>query len=121
AGRGEGGGLGGGGARGRHVYARPGAAADVAATWAEVIGDRAWVLRRKEAIAAGWFGPVSDALADRVGDVVAAPVGPFAIIASRAEPLESSLIGMHGSLTSADQLVPLLRPPALWPSSGRGW
>jgi len=45
--------------------------------------------------------------------VVAAPVGPFAIIASRAEPLESSLIGMHGSLTSADQLVPLLRLPAL--------
>ncbi len=99
--------------RARHVYAKPGAAADVAAAWAEVVGDRAWVLPRDEAIAAGWFGPVPGPMAARIGDVVAAPVGPFAIIASRAEPLESSLIGMHGSLTSADQFVPLLRLPAL--------
>ena len=99
--------------RARHVYARPGAATDVLAAWAEVIGDRAWVLRRDEAIAAGWFGPVDPALADRIGDVVAAPAGPFAIVATKAEPLESSLIGMHGSLTSADQLVPLLALPAL--------
>jgi hypothetical protein len=99
--------------RARHVYAKPGAAADVAAVWAAVIGDRAWVLPRDDAIAAGWFGPVSGSLAARIGDVVAAPVGQFAIIASRAEPLESSLIGMHGSLTSADQLVPLLRLPAM--------
>jgi Type I phosphodiesterase / nucleotide pyrophosphatase len=95
--------------RARHVYAKPGAAADVLAAWAEVVGDRAWVLPRDEAISAGWFGPVDPALAGRIGDVVAAPAGPFAIIASKAERLESSLIGMHGSLTSADQLVPLLR------------
>lgn len=99
--------------RARHVYAQPGAAADVHAAWAEVIGDRAWVLSRDEAIAAGWFGPVNPALAPRIGDVVAAPAGPFAIVATKAERLESSLIGMHGSLTSADQLVPLLRLPAL--------
>jgi hypothetical protein len=85
----------------------------VAAAWAEILGDRAWVLPGDEAIAAGWFGPVAAGLAARIGDVVAAPVGPFAIIASRAEPLESALIGMHGSLTSADQLVPLLRLPPL--------
>ncbi len=99
--------------RARHVYAQRGAAADVLAAWAEVIGDRAWVLARDEAIAAGWFGPVDPLLAGRIGDVVAAPAGSFAIVATRAEPLESSLIGMHGSLTSADQLVPLLRLPAL--------
>ena len=99
--------------RARHVYAAPGAAADVAAAWAEVIGDRAWVLPRDAAIDAGWFGPVPEVLAARIGDVVAAPVGPFAIVATKAEPLESSLIGMHGSLTSADQLVPLLRLPTL--------
>ena len=99
--------------RARHVYAKPGAAEDVLAAWAEVIGDRAWVLRRDEAITAGWFGPVDPALAGRIGDVVAAPAGPFAIVATKAERLESSLIGMHGSLTSADQLVPLLRLPAL--------
>jgi hypothetical protein len=94
--------------RARHVYAAPGAAADVLAAWREILRDRAWVLSRDEAIAAGWFGPVAPHLADRIGDIVAAPAGPWAVIASKAEVLESSLVGMHGSLTSADQLVPLL-------------
>jgi len=94
--------------RARHVYARPGAAADVLATWQEILGERAWVASREEAIKDGWFGPVDDAMTPRIGDVVAAAAGTTAIIASRAEPLESALIGMHGSLTSAEQLVPVL-------------
>src|SRR5262249_29713035 len=94
--------------RARHVYARPGAAADVLATWQEILGECAWVLSREEAIKDGWFGPVDDAMTGRIGDVVAAAAGTTAIIASRAEPLESALIGMHGSLTSAEQLVPML-------------
>jgi hypothetical protein len=94
--------------RARHVYAVPGAAADVLAAWRAILRDRVWVLSRDEAIAAGWFGPVAPHLADRIGDVVAAPAGPWAVIASKAEVLESSLVGMHGSLTSADQLVPML-------------
>jgi len=94
--------------RARHVYCQPGAADDVLATWSKVLGDRAWVVSREQAIADGWFGPVQDRFADRVGDVIAAPCGPSAIIATKAEPRESALVGMHGSLTSADQLVPLL-------------
>ena len=47
--------------RARHVYARPGAAADVLAAWREVLGNRAWVVSREEAITAGWFGPVEPA------------------------------------------------------------
>jgi hypothetical protein len=104
----------GGEARTRHVYARPGAAEDVLATWREVLGERAWVLPREEAVKEGWFGPVgtavSDTMAPRIGDVVAACAGSWAVVASRAEPLESSLIGMHGSLTAAEQLVPMLTP-----------
>jgi hypothetical protein len=98
----------GGEARARHVYAEPGAEGDVLATWREVLGDRAWVLSRDEAIKEGWFGPVDPSLADRIGDVVAAPVGSLAIVATKTEPRESALFGMHGSLTSADQLVPAL-------------
>jgi hypothetical protein len=98
--------------RARHVYARPGAADDVLAAWCGTVGGHAWVLSRQEAVAAGWFGAVDPSLASRIGDVVAAPVGPCAIVASKAERLESSLIGMHGSLTSSDQLVPLLSLPA---------
>lgn len=94
--------------RARHVYAQPGAAADVLAAWRETLGARAWVVGRDEAVADGWFGPVQDRLVARIGDVIAAPAGPWAIVATRAEPRESALIGMHGSLTPADQLVPLL-------------
>ncbi len=94
--------------RARHVYARPGAAADVLAAWAETLADTCWVIGRDQAIADGWFGPVGDGLADRIGDVIAAPRGPSAVVATVTEPRESALIGMHGSLTTADQLVPLL-------------
>ncbi len=44
--------------RARYVHAAPGAAADVLATWRETLGDRAWVVGRDEAVAAGVFGPV---------------------------------------------------------------
>ena len=94
--------------RARHVYTVPGAAADVLATWQGVLGGRAWVVSRDEAIDAGWFGPVDERFRPRIGDVVAAPAGSWALVATQAEPLESSLVGMHGSLTPGDQFVPLL-------------
>jgi type I phosphodiesterase/nucleotide pyrophosphatase len=92
--------------RARHVYARPGAAADVLAAWREVLGDRAWVLSRDEAIKEGWFGPVAGEMVERIGDVIAAPAGTTAIVATQGEPRESALFGMHGSLTPSEQLVP---------------
>jgi hypothetical protein len=98
--------------RARHVYARPGAAGDVLTAWREVLGSRAWVASREEAVANGWFGPTDPAFLERIGDVVAAPAESWAVVATQAEPLESALIGMHGSLTPADQLVPLLSFPA---------
>jgi hypothetical protein len=94
--------------RARHVYAKAGAAKSVLDTWRETLGPAAWVVSRDEAIADGWFGPVDPALAGRIGDVVAASVGPTAVVASQAEPRETALVGMHGSLASSDQLVPLL-------------
>jgi hypothetical protein len=94
--------------RARHLYARRGAAADILATWREVLGDRAWVLPRDEAISEGWFGQVDAAMTSRIGDVVAAAGGSLALVATQAEPRESRLVGMHGSLTPAEQLVPAL-------------
>jgi len=94
--------------RARHLYARRGAAADLLATWREVLGDRAWVMSRDEAIKEGWFGPVDAGMTSRIGDVVVAPGGSLAIVATRAEPRESALTGMHGSLTPSEQLVPAL-------------
>ncbi|MFH8366566.1 alkaline phosphatase family protein [Streptomyces sp. NPDC018031] len=104
----------GGEGRARHVYAVPGAAADVLAVWREVLGDRMWVASRDEAIAAGWFGPpgngggVDQRVRGRIGDVVAAAAADVAIVASRTEPKESAMVGLHGSMTPVEQLVPLL-------------
>ena len=101
--------------RARHVYATPGAAADVLAAWRETLGDRAWVLARDEAVAAGWFGEAppetSPQTLPRIGDVLAVPFADVAIVAPKAEPVESKLIGMHGSMVPAEQLVPLLSHP----------
>lgn len=99
----------GGEARARHVYAEPGAAADVLTTWRETLGERAWVLSREEAIAVGWFGAVvTDAVRPRIGDVVAAARDRAALVRRAVEPGESALIGQHGSLTHAERRVPLL-------------
>ena len=99
----------GGEARARHLYAAGGAQDSVLAAWRETLADRAWVVSRDEAIAAGWFGEtISDQVLPRIGDVVAAARGNAALVRRNVEPLESSLVGHHGSMTAAEQRVPLL-------------
>lgn len=80
----------------------------VAERWTAVLGERAWVRTRAQAVAEGWFGaePGPDVL-ERIGDVVAAMRDDWAVM-SLALPGELGLVGMHGSLTSAEMLVPLL-------------
>lgn len=95
--------------RARHVYVRDGADADVLSAWREALAEHAWVVSRDEAIAAGWFGDaVDDRVRPRVGDIVAAAKGRAALVRRTVEPMESALIGHHGSLTTAEQRVPLL-------------
>jgi len=95
--------------RARHVYADGGAAETVLAAWRETLADRAWVVSREEAIAAGWFGErVRDEVRLRIGDVVAAARGSTTMVRRTVEPVESSLVGHHGSLTTAEQHIPLL-------------
>jgi len=96
--------------RARHVHTRPGAAADVLATWRAELGDRMWVLSRDEAVGAGLFGPVVTPTARaRIGDVVAIATTPdVAVVRRGAESMLSSLVGQHGALTDDELLVPLL-------------
>ena len=64
---------------------------------------------RDEAIAAGWFGDrIADDVRPRIGDVVVAARGSAGVLRRTAEPIESSLVGQHGSLTDAEQMIPLL-------------
>jgi Type I phosphodiesterase / nucleotide pyrophosphatase len=94
--------------RSRHLHTEPGAAADVLATWRSVLGDNAVVVPGEQAIEEGWFGPLAPHFADRVGDIVMAALGTAGVIRSAGEPLISSMIGQHGSLSQGEQLVPLL-------------
>jgi hypothetical protein len=98
----------GGDPRSRLVYARKGAASDVLATWQEVLGDAARVVSREQALADGWFGPLSSRFADRIGDVVVAARDGTAVVRSVAEPGLSRLPGQHGALSAEEQWVPLL-------------
>jgi len=98
----------GGEARFRHLYCRGGAVDDVLACWQGRLGDRAEVLTRDDAFARGWFGAVDPHVRPRIGDVMVACRDDFSVMSSEAFPYETTLVGLHGSLTSAEMLVPVL-------------
>lgn len=98
----------GGEARFRHLYCHNGAVADVAACWTQTLGDRADVLTRDEAIARGWFGAVTPTVLPRLGDVVVASRGDYAIMSTADFPYENTLVGLHGSLTPDEMLIPVI-------------
>jgi hypothetical protein len=98
----------GGEARFRHLYCRGGAVDDVLATWREALGERADVLTRGEAIARGWFGPVDARVLPRLGDVVVACRGEHGVFASEKFGYETTLVGLHGSLTADEMMIPIL-------------
>ncbi|MBF6465853.1 alkaline phosphatase family protein [Nocardia beijingensis] len=94
--------------RARHVYTEPGAESDVAAAWQATLGADFEVIDRAEAVSRGWFGPiVAPAIARRIGDLVVVARGRRGVIRTGAEPLQSRLVGHHGSLTPAEMNVPL--------------
>ncbi len=98
----------GGEARFRHLYCRGGAVDQVAATWREVLGERATVLTREEVVRAGWFGPVDAGVRPRLGDVMVACHGDHGVMSTRDFAYEKRLVGLHGSLTADEMLIPLL-------------
>ena len=92
----------------RWLHARPGAGDELLQAARSAHGDVAWVMSRQELIDGGWFGPVvSPPVAARFGDVALITKAPI----SFDDPADSGpypLICRHGSLTSAEMLVPLL-------------
>ena len=98
----------GGEARFRHLYCRSGAVDDVLATWREALGDKADILTRGEAITRGWFGPVDARVLPRLGDVVVACRGDHGVFASEKFDYETTLVGLHGSLTADEMYIPIL-------------
>ena len=92
----------------RWFHARPGAATDLLDAAIGAHGHHAWVVSKEQAIADGWFGPVvAPPVAVRYGDVAVVPFEPI----SMDDPADSgpfALVCRHGSLTSAEMLVPFL-------------
>jgi hypothetical protein len=95
--------------RALHLHTTVGAADAVASRWQERLGGSAVVGTREQWIAEGVFGPVAEHVLERIGDVVVAMTGRATVVDSRTQSPESiALVGMHGSLTPEELLVPLL-------------
>jgi hypothetical protein len=93
----------------RYLHTEPGAAADVRATWTEVLNGRAHVYSREQAVETGIFGPVNPAHLARIGDVVVVCTGDAAVLATGHEPPETArLIGFHGAATAIEMAIPLI-------------
>jgi predicted AlkP superfamily pyrophosphatase or phosphodiesterase len=93
----------------RYLHPVPGARDDVLAAWRSVLGDRARVLTRAEAVAEGLFGPVPAEHLGRIGEIVAVCRDRAVVLAGGWEPPSvGRLIAYHGSTTAAEMTVPLL-------------
>lgn len=91
------------------LYCEPEAATSVLETWRARLQTQAFVLSREQAVAAGWFGAVAPYVHDRIGDVVVACRPGLAVVDSRRmRPALLALVGLHGSVTPEESLVPLL-------------
>lgn len=91
----------------RQLYTAPGQAEPVLQRWQDRLADQAWVVSREQAVDAGWFGPMNPRVTDRFGEVLVAMRNNGAVM-TRTLLKEFSLVGMHGSLTTAEMTVPLL-------------
>ena len=98
------------------LYLEPGATAEsraqLMAAWLERFGKLAWVITREQAVAAGYFGEVSDGVGSRIGDVLILARESVAFYdLRRVRPQAIEVVGQHGSITKAEREVPLLRIP----------
>ena len=92
----------------RWLHARPGASDELLETAIALHGDVAWVMSRQELVDGGWFGSVvSPPVAARYGDVALITKAPISFV-DVADSGPYPLVCRHGSLTSAEMLVPLL-------------
>ncbi len=92
----------------RWLHAKPGHAEALAERCRERFADVAWVRTLEEVVEEGWFGGrLRPEVAARLGDVALVARVPVAFV-DPADTGELRLVARHGSLTSAEMLVPLL-------------
>lgn len=82
---------------------------EVAERWQNILGERAVVRTRAQAIASGMFGPVEDRVRPMIGDVLVHAAGRVTIVDSRTQTDKATrLPSVHGSLSMAESDIPLL-------------
>jgi hypothetical protein len=95
----------------RSLYAPRGGGRDLAEAARDLVGDKAWVLTRRELLDDGWIGDgATGTIPGRLGDVTLAARAPVAFV-DPALPHERKLRSGHGSLTADEMLVPLVAGP----------
>src|SRR5690606_20016158 len=97
-----------------HAVPGDGAAEELAERMRVLMGERALVLTREQVLASGLLGPAATAIPEhvrgRIADVLVLARGRWGVDDfSRRPETARSMIGVHGSLTSAEAVVPLLR------------
>jgi hypothetical protein len=92
----------------RWLHARPGLASRLAEVARDRHGELAWVRTRQEVLDAGWLGgEPAPHVAARLGDVALVACADVAFV----DPADTGTYALrcrHGSLTSAEMLVPVL-------------
>ncbi|MGD9702055.1 MAG: alkaline phosphatase family protein [Acidimicrobiia bacterium] len=92
----------------RWLHAKSGAAGPLLDAATKAHSDVAWVVSKERVLDEGWFGPsMAGPVAARLGDVALVARDPI----SFDDPADSGpfqLVCRHGSLTSAEMLVPLI-------------
>ena len=85
--------------------------ATVLASWREIEGARSWIVSRAEAIQSGWFGATVDPqVVPRIGDIMIAARKGIAYYDSRVvADTGRNMVGQHGSWSSDELNIPLLR------------
>lgn len=92
----------------------PGATREKVEHWASFLGDHARVLSREEAINSGYFGPVREIVAPRIGDILVLANAESAFYRADYGPLQSKkMVGQHGSFSRAEREIPII-PIGAW-------
>ena len=97
-----------------HAVPGDGATEELAERMRVLMGERALVLTREQVLASGLLAPAATAIPahvrGRIADVIVLARGRWGVDDfSRRPETARSMIGVHGSLTSAEAVVPLLR------------
>lgn len=90
----------------RHLYCEPDQSAEVRRRWGDELGEKVRIWSRQESVDAGLFGPVDEALLERIGDLVVLCEPGIAVASSVIDPGLSQLPGQHGALSDEERRIP---------------